>query len=180
MDALETEPARSKPRLIVVCGLGGAGKTTIANALSGHLNIACLHKDSIKTAIFDGLGLLTSKSFSVFEALIEEQLENGVDLIVEATFQFPDSADILQRWQSTYGLDLVCIVCSADSVERERRLKTRMRHEAHAEADTQQLAALDVPVDYSRLPGRHISINTNVPLSSSVADAFRQLLQLKS
>ncbi len=149
MDALGADSERSTQRLIVVCGLGGAGKTTIANALSRHLNIACLHKDSIKAAISDGLGLLTPKSFMVFQTLIEEQLANGVDLIVEATFQFPDSADVLRHWQSTYGLDIVCVVCEADSAERVRRIKTRDRHEAHAEADAQQLAELDLDVDYS-------------------------------
>jgi predicted kinase len=161
--------------LIVVCGPGGTGKTTLADALSRELNIACLHKDSIKATLFDQLDLLTSRSYQVFQALIEEQLINHVDLIVEATFHGGDAPDLLRRWQATYGLDILCVVCHVDPEQRRRRIETRHRHAAHARADAQQLRTLDDVAEYSLLPGRHLRITTDRPLDACIQDVLAAL-----
>lgn len=164
----------SRQRLVVVCGRGGSGKTTLADALSRELNIACRHKDVIESTLHDA-GIVTSRSFQIFQALVEQQLANRVDLIIEATMHEPANADLLQQWQQTFDLDLVCVICSADRDERRRRIQTRPRHIAHAEADQQQLRDLDRTVDYSRLPGRRISITTHHESGRSAREVLEQL-----
>ena len=41
-------------KLIIICGLPGSGKTTLASELSKQTGIVCLHKDSIKEKLFEG------------------------------------------------------------------------------------------------------------------------------
>jgi predicted kinase len=168
------DAAGPRRRLILVCGLGGTGKTTLADLLSRELNVACLHKDDVKTALHDG-GIETPRSFQIFRTLVERQLANRIDLIIEATMHEPADWGLLSRWQEAYDLDLICVVCSAEKEERERRIRTRDRHPAHAAADRRQLAELDVVVDYSQLPGRHIDISTRAEPHASAQEVLAEL-----
>lgn len=161
-------------RLIVVCGPGGSGKTTISDALSRELNVACLHKDAIKAALHDA-GITTPRSYEIFQTLAEQQLANRIDLILEATFHGPDAPGLLRRWQQTYHLDLTTLICQAGPETRRTRILTRPRHPAHAEADQQQLQQPGPTVDYTALPGRSIPIDTDRPFTESLRTALAPL-----
>ena len=58
---------------------------TLAKEISQKLNIACIHKDSIKSFIYD-VGFLTRRSIDLTFRFAEEQISNGIDIIVEAPF----------------------------------------------------------------------------------------------
>lgn len=167
-----------RARLILVCGLGGSGKTTLADGLARELNVACLHKDDVKTALHDA-GIVTARSFDVFQALVERQLSNRVDLIIEATMHVPADWGLLRRWQDAFDVDLVCVICTADRAERERRIRERIRHPAHAAADRRQLVEPDPAVEYRRLPGAHIPITTDRDPSTSVRVVLDRLAALR-
>lgn len=92
-------PQKSAPRLVVVTGPPGAGKTTIAADLRTRLGLPVIAKDTIKETLGDALGFdgdrhasarLGAATFHVQFAVVRELLEAGVSVIVEGNFRLPE------------------------------------------------------------------------------------------
>ena len=166
---------QQRRRLIVICGPSGSGRTTLADAVSRELHIACPHEDAIKAALHD-VGITTPHSYEIFRTLAEQQLANRVDLILEATFHGPDAPDLLRRWQRTDELDLTTVVCSAADGTRRMRILARPRHPAHAEADRQQLQDPGSTTDHTAFPGRLVLVDTDHPSADTLRSALTQSL----
>lgn len=149
-------------KIIVVCGLGGTGKTTLANALAKRTGLVCLHKDSIKAALYDELNFQTKDTYKLFHNIIEEQLSNHANLIIEATFTYEGNIEMMRKWREQYNFDLYWVVCNIDTDTRVERIRNRERHDCHKEAD--QLAienSIHEESDFNDLPGHSMRITTN-------------------
>lgn len=162
-------------KLFIVCGLGGSGKTTIARALSQRLNLVCFFKDTIKEALHDQLGLVTRDSYKLYHRLVEEQVANGVDIMMELTFAFEPDVEMLKEWMERYDLEIINIVCRVDDETRRKRITTRGRHVCHEEGDAEALKNLDQVFDYSRLPGRKIMATTDRETQEVIKEVLQQL-----
>jgi predicted kinase len=84
------------PRLIVVTGPPGAGKTTIAAALRERLGLPLIAKDALKEALAEALEVAGDRhasyrlgvaTFRIQFGIVRELLEMGVSLIAEGNFR---------------------------------------------------------------------------------------------
>ncbi|MBI4433540.1 AAA family ATPase [Candidatus Uhrbacteria bacterium] len=169
-------------RLIVVCGLPGTGKTTLARALAQRWRLPCFQKDATyKEPLYELLGGATLADSRRCGAIamqllfrgVEEQLRLGVSCILEAPLGYAEDMALLASWERVYHLEMVCMVCTVDEDERMRRFRGRVRHAAHHDGErSPERGSL---AQYDALPGRTIIIDTQVPVEDILIQIERKI-----
>ncbi|HEX8762956.1 MAG TPA: AAA family ATPase [Candidatus Saccharimonadales bacterium] len=135
------------PIVILILGLPGAGKTTLAKKLAQELNLPLVVKDDLKVILLDAYGWKDretsiqagSVSYKLMDYVIIGQLKAGNSLIVESTFDPKYDDARFQSWQEKYGVRYVQIYCYADADTIRQRFKERAgsdnRHVSYTEGE---------------------------------------------
>jgi predicted kinase len=122
----------SKPSLIVMSGLPGSGKSTIAEQIATRLKIPLLSVDPIESAIIKAgvaKGFETGlAAYLVAEALAGEQIKLGASVIVDAVNAEEEGKDVWRGLAGRYGLDPIILdVFVGDRALHRKRLESRVR-----------------------------------------------------
>jgi predicted kinase len=160
------------PLVVVVQGPPAAGKTTVARALAAQLRLPLIAKDTIKEALFDGLGAgnlewsrrLGEATYLALLALVEDSIEAGASLVLEGNFV---RGSELEARLAALHARFVQVHCSAPLQLLVERYESRDRHPGHV--DTQRIEALREAVETGRhepldLPGETIRVDTSGPV----------------
>lgn len=142
------------PVLVIVAGPPATGKTTLARRLADDVHLPVLHRDQLKTQIYDALDLhprvptarLTSASTQLLYTFAEAVLHVGQSMIIEAGFLPELATQELRALQQRVAFLSFQIQCYAEGHVLVERFTARMgmRHAAHPDANylRQRRAAL--------------------------------------
>jgi predicted kinase len=170
--------------LVVITGPPGSGKSTLARALGVRLHVPVYAKDSIKEALFDGLGegdrewsrRLSEAAYGVMFRLAGESLDAGGSAIVEGNFR-PKHAAAVALLANRPGLRLVQLVLYAPARVLVERIRGRAadpgRHPGHADLglldelreDLERGVAQPLSIDGVRIPVDTATIESALPVA---------------
>jgi predicted kinase len=160
------------PLLVVVTGAPATGKTTVARELAAQLRLPLIAKDTIKEALFDGLGAggldwsrrLGEATYLSMAALVEDSVAAGASLVLEGNFVRGSEFEArLAALPARFGQ----VHCGAPLELLIARYGSRTRHPGHVDHERGQ--ALREAVESGRhepldLPGDTIRIDTSDPV----------------
>lgn len=118
----------AKPVLIVIAGLPGTGKSTIAAPLARELGAPYLRIDTIEQTLRDSgeMRELGGAGYYVATAVARDQLRLGLSVVVECVNPETFTRDLWDGVAAAAGAEMlnVEVVCS-DAAEHERRVTGR-------------------------------------------------------
>lgn len=157
--------------LIVLGGLPGVGKTTVARELARAIGAAHLRIDSVEQALRNAGIKVRGEGYSVAYALAEDSLRVGCHVVADCVNPWPLTRREWRTVASRAGARVIDveIVCS-DSDEHRRRVETRPVDISGHQLPTWQEV---VERDYRAWDGERLVIDT---ARSSVEQSVRTIL----
>ena len=188
-----TLPPVRQAHLILITGLPGTGKSTLARTLARHYAMPLICKDAIKEPLFDTFGAperedsrrLSNASFAVMFSVLRDCVAAGTDVILEGNFRPGEhEAAILDCFAPPSGAPrLAQVLCHVIEPVRIARLKARAsdpsRHPGHRDVEfvlphTSVANPSSPATGFLLLPGERLTLDTHVAPSpqQSVIDAL--------
>jgi len=163
--------------LIVVSGLPGTGKSTLADGIARALRAPVLSVDPLESAVLRA-GIKKSfetglAAYLVAETCGDQFLTAGLDVIVDAVNAVEPARDTWRSLAARHDTRLRVIECTLDPAEASRRLAGRMRGLAMGEptlADVQARVA-----EWTPWPEPHLVVDAQISPEANVERALAWL-----
>ncbi len=119
-------------KIIIISGLPGSGKSTVAEGVASKLGLPVFSVDPIESAILKS-GIKRSfetglAAYIVAETLADEQLKLENSVIIDAVNPVPQARQTWRDLSKKYNAKLIIIECSLDSNLHRERLQSRIRN----------------------------------------------------
>lgn len=183
-----------RPSVIVVRGLSGTGKSTLATALRDRIGFLRLSSDVIRKELAgldpnarcrtaEGTGLYTEErtrqTYGAMFQRAEEALQTKRGVILDATFPRRSDRDDARTLAERRGVPFLLVECQCDEAEIRRRLDDRVRHDrGPSDADwSVYLEQRRRTEPFAGLEQERLVVETTQPLETQTRAVERALLR---
>ena len=183
----------ARPKLVVVMGLPGVGKTYVSRRLAERIDAFHLLSDSIRKQLlgipvsqrrFDGYGKgvykgnIGKKTYDEMMRRAQVLLSAGYSVIMDATFLYDDSRNRARDAAARAGAPVLFVF--ADCPERivKSRLRRRAIEYSFSDANLDVYRAMKSRFKPPQASREIVRIDTSQPLKQSLAKIERALLRI--
>lgn len=178
MDWHAMKQKEEKASLVLMAGLPGAGKTTLAYKLGQTLRWLVLDKDVLKSLLMvEGLEVESAGSIAyelLFELAEDILVRQQLSVILDSSALHHFILERATAIAHSAGARLKVILCVAESEQRKERIRTRKSRISQLRSQTTPLE--DDPRHFTHLPADTLILSTVRPLEEYVEVARHFLL----
>lgn len=163
------------PTLVLMAGPPGAGKTTLALAVSRALGWPVVDKDTLKSSMLAAgvpEEIAGRASYDLmFDIGRDLLLRQGLSVILDSPAGYPQVIDRAEGLAREAGAELRCVLCLADHAVRSKRLAARTARPSQWTVDTvipDDGSSLWIPL----LPPPALYVRVEGPLEVSVQEVL--------
>ncbi len=155
--------------LIVICGLPGTGKSTIATAIAKRFSAERLSSDVIRKKAFSKPTYGESEKLAVYRKMAQEAealLNQGKNVVLDATFSRSGYVRLAEQAAHNAGAGCHIMLCSLSDEEVKKRLEKRER----GPSDADFAIYLKVKREFEPVGGA-LALDASKPIKEIVAEA---------
>jgi len=153
--------------LIMVCGLPGTGKTTLAKAVAEKTDAVYLNSDSIRMSMLKEREYTEEEKKQIYEAMFEEaekQMKDGKNVVLDATFY---KKELRERAKSVAD-ELKTAFFIIECVTHEDLLKERILKRKDTESEADFEVYKKVKTQFEPIEIEHLAVDTSMELEKQV------------
>jgi len=155
--------------LVMICGLPGTGKSTLAKAVAEKIDAVYLNSDSIRLSMLEEREYTEEEKKRVYEAMFEksgEVLKKGKNVVLDATFYKKELREDAKETADEAGTEFFIIECvTHEDLLRERIFK-RGKEETESEADFEVYKK--VKGQFDTVEEEHLAVDTSAEIEKQV------------
>ncbi len=155
--------------LIIICGLPGTGKTTLAKAVAEKINAVYLNSDSIRMSMLEEREYTEEEKKRVYEAMFveaEKQLTEGKNVVLDATFYKKELRETAEGVAKKADVGFFIVECVTHEDLLKERIFKRKKEESESEADFEVYKK--VKTQFEPIEKEHLAVDTSLSLEKQV------------
>ncbi len=162
--------------LILICGLPGTGKSTVANALARKIGATVLRTDEIRKKLFEEPRYSEEEKELVYRVIFliaEHLLRNGCNVIIDGTFYKRALRRRIYEIAEGTRSGMEVVECVAPEYLIKRRMESGRKRMSLSDADYEIYKK--IKEEFEPIERKHIVIDTSMPPEQNLAQLLSEL-----
>lgn len=152
--------------LVVVCGVPGVGKTSVAEYVAGRLDAELLRTDVVRKDLFPEPAYTDGEARAVYEDLLaraEDALEAGGTVVLDGTFHSRPFREWALLTAERAGVDCRLLKVECDPSVARERIRTREGDESDADVAVHDM----MREQFDPLDAEHVAVDNTGSLDET-------------
>jgi predicted kinase len=160
--------------IVVVCGVPGVGKTTVAETVADRLDGELLRTDVIRKERYEAPSYTAEETQAVYDELLDSGVElaaSGHDVVFDGTFRRAERRRAVVERADAVGVGVEFVEVECEEAVVKDRIESRTDDESDADFEVH----LAIKSEFESLSADHYTIDNSTGLDSmraAVAEHF--------